>query len=141
MIVGLTHYPGGKLKICESVLMKVLAFEDSFDIEALLISGGVDITKLDLCQFRDSSDYLTRIAEFEPEVLMLDHFMPPYTGLQVLQNLVQAVEKGAKRPPKIIAISSASMANERMQQCGADLAIRKDLLATLEFWPRIMQAY
>ena len=117
--------------------MKVLAFEDSFDIEALLISGGVDITKLDLCQFRDSSDYLTRIAEFEPEVLMLDHFMPPYTGLQVLQSLIQEVEKGAKRPRKIIAISSASMANERMRQCGADLAIRKDLLATLEIWPRI----
>jgi len=117
--------------------MKVLAFEDSFDIEALLISGGVDIAKLNLCQYRDSSDYLTRIAEFEPEVLMLDHFMPPFTGLQVLQNLIQAVEKGAKRPEKIIAISSASMANERMRQCGADLAIRKDQLATLEFWPRI----
>ncbi len=115
--------------------MKVLAFEDSFDIEALLISGGVDITKLELHQFRDSSDHLTRIAEFKPEVLMLDHFMPPYTGLQVLQNLVQAVEKGAKRPPKIIAISSASMANQRMLQFGADLAIRKDLVATLDIWP------
>jgi CheY-like chemotaxis protein len=117
--------------------MKVLAFEDSFDIEALLISGGVDITKLELHQFRESSDHLARIADFEPEILMLDHFMPPYTGLQVLQNLVQAVEKGAKRPTKIIAISSASMANERMRQCGADLVIRKDLLATLDLWPRI----
>ena len=115
--------------------MKVLAFEDSFDIEALLISGGIDITQLELHQYRESSEHLARIAEFGPDVLMLDHFMPPYTGLQVLQNLVQAVEKGAKRPPKIIAISSASMANQRMLQFGADLAIRKDLLATLELWP------
>lgn len=117
--------------------MKVLAFEDSFDIEALLISGGVDIAKLDLCQFRDSSEHLARIVDFEPELLLLDHFMPPYTGLQVLQNLTQEVEMGAKRPMKIIAISSASMANERMRQCGADLVIRKDLLATLDLWPRI----
>ena len=137
MRVGLTHFHGGIIRSSERDLMRVLAFEDSFDIEALLISGGVDIAKLDLRQFRDSSDYLKRIADFEPEVLMLDHFMPPFTGLQVLQNLIRAVEKGAERPEKIIAISSASMANERMRQCGADLAIRKDRLATLEIWPRI----
>jgi CheY-like chemotaxis protein len=137
MILGLSRHHGGIIKSSERDLMRVLVFEDSFDIEALLTSGGVDIAKLDLRQFRDSSDYLTRIAEFEPEVLMLDHFMPPFTGLQVLQSLIQAVAKGAKRPEKIIAISSASMANERMRQCGADLAIRKDNLATLEIWPRI----
>jgi hypothetical protein len=33
--------------------MKVLAFEDSVDIEALLVSGGVDMTNVELKKYWD----------------------------------------------------------------------------------------
>ena len=44
--------------------MKVLAFEDSVDIEALLISGGVNLENIDFKQYWDSQNYLERISEY-----------------------------------------------------------------------------
>ena len=60
--------------------MKVLAFEDSVDIEALLISGGIDLSAIEFKQFWDSQNYLERISKFSPDILMLDHYMPPTRG-------------------------------------------------------------
>ena len=62
--------------------MKVLAFEDSVDIEALLISGGIDLSGFEFKQYWDSQNYLGRIAELSPDILMLDHYMPPTRGLE-----------------------------------------------------------
>ena len=53
--------------------MKVLAFEDSVDIEALLVSGGIDLSNIEIKQYWDSSDHLQRILDFDPDILMLDH--------------------------------------------------------------------
>ena len=72
--------------------MKVLAFEDSVDIEALLISGGVDISLIQFKQYWDSVNHLQRISEFAPDVLLLDHYMPPTKGLDVLKNLLKLIE-------------------------------------------------
>ena len=117
--------------------MKVLAFEDSFDIEALLISASVDMSSIEFKQLWNTENWLQEINQFMPEVLLLDHFIPPTKGLEVLQMLnLEAHHSRAQRPEQIIAMSSSSMANQRMLQFGADIGIVKMDLATLDIWPK-----
>ena len=111
--------------------MKVLAFEDSVDIEALLISGGIDLSAIEFKQFWDSQNYLERISKFSPDILMLDHYMPPTRGLDLLKNLLSS---DVSRPPTIIAMSSASMANNAMLNAGADIGIVKFSVPELDIW-------
>ena len=111
--------------------MKVLAFEDSVDIEALLVSGGIDFSNIIFKQYWDSENHLERISDFNPDVLMLDHYMPPTKGLDVLRNLLKSE---LERPKIVVAMSSASMANNAMLVAGADLGIVKFDIATLELW-------
>ena len=111
--------------------MKILAFEDSVDIEALLISGGVELSNLEFKQYWDSQNYLERISEFAPDILMLDHYMPPTRGLEVLKGLLAS---DVKRPETIVAMSSASMANNAMLNAGADIGIVKFSIHELEVW-------
>ncbi|MDP6869599.1 MAG: response regulator [Candidatus Poseidoniaceae archaeon] len=112
--------------------MKILIFEDSVDIEALLINGGVDVSQMEIKQYWESTDHLNIIDNFKPDVLLLDHYMPPTKGLQVLVNLNKSK---VTRPTTIIAISSASMANNSMLHNGADIGINKFDLPQLEMWP------
>jgi CheY-like chemotaxis protein len=111
--------------------MKVLAFEDSVDIEALLISGDVDIALIQFKQYWDSVNHLQRISEFAPDVLLLDHYMPPTKGLDVLKNLLKS---NVLRPKTIVAMSSASMANNAMLSVGADIGIVKFNIPKLDLW-------
>ena len=111
--------------------MKVLAFEDSVDIEALLISGGVDLEKIDFKQYWDSQNYLERISEYCPDILMLDHYMPPTRGLDVLKGVLAS---DIQRPGTIVAMSSASMANNAMLVAGADIGIVKFSIPKLDIW-------
>lgn len=111
--------------------MKILAFEDSVDIEALLMSGGVDLSKFEFKQYWDSQNYLERISKFAPEILMLDHYMPPTRGLDVLRELLAS---DVKRPDTIVAMSSASMANNAMLNAGADIGIVKFDISKLKIW-------
>ena len=116
--------------------MKVLAFEDGYEIEALLVSGSVDMTKIDFLQHWNSNNFLDAIKQFSPEVLLLDHFMPPTKGYDMLVALNDAVKrKEIRRPNKIIAMSSEQQANNEMLSIGADDGIIKFDLASLEFWP------
>ena len=116
--------------------MKVLAFEDGYDIEALLVSGSVDMTKIDFLQHWNSKDFLDVIKQFSPEVLLLDHFMPPTKGYDLLVALNDAAkQKEILRPNKIVAMSSEQRANDKMLSIGADQGIIKFDLASLEFWP------
>ena len=111
--------------------MKVLAFEDSVDIEALLVSGGIDFSNIIFKQYWDSENHLERISDFNPDVMMLEHYRPPTKGLDVLRNLlISELEK----PKIVVAMSSASMANNAMLVAGADLGIVKFDIATLELW-------
>jgi len=117
--------------------MKVLAFEDSFDVQSLLISGGVDITQIEFKQLWNTEDWLNEINLFNPDILLLDHFIPPTKGLEVLQLLnVEVANNGFERPSIIIAMSSSSMANQRMLQFGAEHGILKMKLPELDIWPR-----
>ena len=77
--------------------MKVLAFEDSFDVQSLLVSGGVDITKIEFKQLWNTENWLEEISRFDPDTLLLDHFIPPTKGLEVLQLLnVEVANNGFK---------------------------------------------
>ena len=117
--------------------MKVLAFEDSFDIQSLLVSGGVDIAQIEFRQLWNTEDWLNEISSYEPDILLLDHFIPPTKGLEVLQLLnIEVANNGFKRPATIIGMSSSSMANQRMIQFGAEHGILKMNLPEMDIWPR-----
>ncbi len=116
--------------------MKVLAFEDGFDISALLSSGGVDLSGVEIAQYWNSENHQKYIVEHDPDILLLDHFMPPFTGLQVLQQLNIDVAAGAKRPNVIVAMSSDERMNEQLLRFGADFAVIKFELASLKIWDR-----
>ncbi len=117
--------------------MRVLAFEDSYDIEALLNSGNVDTSQITLEQKWNSEDAVSVIKEFAPDILLLDQFMPPFKGLEVLRMLNDAVSaETVKRPDQIIAISSAGFANRAMLDAGADQGILKFNLANLDAWAK-----
>ena len=116
--------------------MRVLAFEDHVDIEALLLSGSVSMEALTFEQRWNSTDALQHIERVRPDVLLLDHFMLPMTGHQVLDALLNAVEAGTMdRPSTIVAMSSEPSCNEAMLKRGADLGIVKHRVVTLAFWP------
>ncbi|HIK79133.1 MAG TPA: hypothetical protein EYG04_07040 [Candidatus Poseidoniales archaeon] len=117
--------------------MRVLAFEDSFDIEAMLSSGGVNLEHINLLQKWTTDDALEIISDFSPDILLFDYFIPPYTGLEVLKSLNLAVKAGrVLRPQFIVAMSSEAGANQQMSQIGADFAIIKFNLATLSLWSK-----
>jgi len=67
--------------------------------------------------------------------LLLDHFMPPTKGYDLLVALNDAVKrKEIQRPSKIIAMSSDRQANNKMLSIGADEGIIKFDLASLGLW-------
>tara|TARA_B100000900_G_C20587180_1_gene720076 strand:- start:1195 stop:1584 length:390 start_codon:yes stop_codon:yes gene_type:complete len=113
--------------------VRVLAFEDHYDIEALLSAGGVQVENLLIEQRWNSSDAVERIRTFAPDVLLLDHYMPPLSGYQVLEALLAS---DVKRPRTVIAMSSASEKNEAMVRLGANRGIVKFDLAGLTLWPK-----
>ncbi len=117
--------------------MRVLAFEDGYDIEALLTAGGVDTATLTLEQRWNSLDALAHIEVFAPDVLLLDHFMPPRTGRAVLEALLTS---DVQRPATVIAMSSEASMNDAMVRAGADRGVVKFDLAALTVWDGHRQA-
>jgi chemotaxis response regulator CheB len=113
--------------------MRVLAFEDHYDIESILTAGGVKVGELVIKQNWNSNEALNHIQGFAPDVLLLDHYMPPETGLQVLESLLSS---DVNRPHTIIAMSSERSRNEDMVLLGANLGVVKFKLADLEIWPK-----
>ena len=117
--------------------MRVLAFEDSYDIEALLKAGNVDTSQITIEQKWNSKDAVTVINDFSPDILLLDQFMPPFKGSEVLRMLNDAVgAEELNRPDQIIGISSAGFANRAMLNDGADQAVLKFDIANLNIWPK-----
>ena len=113
--------------------MRVLAFDDHYDIEAILTAGGVNMDNLIFEQRWNSTDALEHIRDFAPEILLLDHYMPPLNGFQVLEMLLSS---DIKRPLTIIAMSSAANKNDDMVGLGADRGVVKFDLAELDVWPK-----
>lgn len=118
--------------------MRVLIFEDTYDIEAMLESAGVDLSHHLVLQRWNSNEPVEQIEKFAPDVVLLDFFLPPHTGLQVLKLLNKAVmEKRIDRPQHVIGISSEPPANELMKHEGADEVIVKFELHALAIWNEI----
>lgn len=118
---------------------RVMAFEDSVDISALLVSGGVDLTKFEFHQCWNTMNAIDKIREFSPDILLLDHFIPPIKGLEVLNLVNQNVgEEELNRPRKILGISSSDSANQNMLNAGADSASIKFKLAEHEVWRELL---
>ncbi len=117
--------------------MRVLAFEDGYDIEALLTAGGVNTATLTLEQRWNSLNALNHIEAFAPDVLLLDHFMPPSTGRAVLETLLAS---NVTRPATVVAMSSEATMNEAMVRLGADVGVVKFDLAALTVWDGHRQA-
>jgi DNA-binding response OmpR family regulator len=117
------------------VSMRVLAFEDSYDIEKILLEGGVDLSNWEILQYWNTMDCFERIDNFQPDLLLLDHYIPPVKGLEVLRGLLELVSSDKiQRPKLILGISSSSAANEAMVSAGADSSIGKFQLANHEVW-------
>ena len=115
--------------------MRVLAFEDTYDIEALLCSAKVDLTSVELLQRWDSSTPIQHMIKFNPDVVLLDYFMPPHTGLEVLRMINEAVEKKQMpRPSMVVGISSETKANQALAKEGADVCIIKFDMHHLSIW-------
>ncbi|MBH34836.1 MAG: hypothetical protein CMB74_05230 [Euryarchaeota archaeon] len=111
--------------------MRVLAFEDHYDIEAMLTAGGVDVERFVIEQRWNSSDALDHIHRFAPDVLLLDHYMPPLSGHQVLSALLSS---DVSRPTIVVAMSSDPTKNDAMVALGADIGVVKFDLAGLALW-------
>ena len=112
--------------------MRVLAFEDHYDIEAMLTAAGVDVKQLVIEQRWNSADALDHIHRFAPDVLLLDHYMPPQSGYLVLEALLASE---VPRPSTVVAMSSDPEKNNAMVALGADVGIVKFDLSSLDFWP------
>ena len=117
--------------------MRVLAFEDGADIALLLCEGGVEFNALTFEQHWNTNDAIAVIRTFAPDVLLLDHYIPPIQGLDVLRAVNLAVASvEILRPETIVGISSMAAANQKMLDEGANFGIIKSALATLPIWPR-----
>lgn len=117
--------------------MRVLAFEDGADIALLLCEGDVDFNALTFKQYWNTEDVIKKIRDFSPDILLLDHYIPPIRGLDVLRMVNAAVEiEELSRPEIIVGMSSMPAANHKMLEEGANHGIIKSALATLEIWPR-----
>tara|TARA_B110000444_G_C18851898_1_gene606488 strand:- start:17532 stop:17882 length:351 start_codon:yes stop_codon:yes gene_type:complete len=112
--------------------MRVLAFEDIYDMEAMFVSAGIDLSGVTFQQRWDSSDALEHIESFSPDVLLLDHFMAPLSGYEVLEKLL---ESQVMRPDIIVAMSSESSKNQAMVELGANYGTVKFNVTQLGIWP------
>ena len=98
---------------------RVLAFEDNTDIKQLLDEAGIAYGVFQ--QNWTSDNCVDAVAAFKPDVLLLDYYMPPSTGLQVLNALNAAVSAGKlERPTFVLGISSVAACNSKMLAAGAD---------------------
>lgn len=115
--------------------LKVMAFEDGYDIEAILISGGIELTEVEFIQHWDTSKALEQIREFQPNILLLDFYIPPKNGLEVLLETTKlSNSREITRPDIIVGMSSAMSKNEAMLSNGADYGILKWDIAKLPIW-------
>jgi len=115
----------------EASLVRVLAFEDHYDIQAMLTAGGVDVERFVIEQRWNSTEALDHIRRFQPDVLLLDHYMPPLSGHQVLSALLAS---DVPRPTTVVAMSSDSAKNDAMVRLGADIGVVKFDVAKLALW-------
>ena len=99
----------------------------------ILRPRGVNTDDLVLEKRWKSIEALDQIWRFQPDVLLLDHYMPPLSGHQVLSTLLAS---DVPRPTTFVTMSSDPGKNEAMVALGADVGIVKFDLASLDLWFR-----
>ena len=121
----------------DGATIRALAFEDSYDIESILSNGLETETyeRIHLVQEWTSEDFLEKIERFKPDVLLLDFYMPPHTGLMVLKKLNEAVREGRiERPKFVLGMSSEALCNQELSSEGTDASFEKWKIASWEGW-------
>jgi len=115
--------------------MRILVFEDTYDILEMVSNFAINLDNIEIKQYWDTTNSTKRIDDFGPDILLLDYYISPKSGLQVLQDLnIEISQKGIERPKKIIGISSSTTANSKFLQFGADESIIKFELNKLNIW-------
>jgi len=77
------------------------------------------------------------IRDYAPDVLLLDFYIPPKTGLAVLEALNAAVAEGSvARPPFVLGMSSVGRCNALLLAAGADAAFIKWEVPSWPGWAR-----
>jgi two-component system phosphate regulon response regulator PhoB len=115
--------------------MRILIFEDTYDILEIISNFKINTEKFVVKQYWNTKDSIKKIKQFNPDVLLLDYFIEPLTGLQVFQELNLAIKKNqVSRPNKVIGISSSPNANSKFLQAGLDDSIIKFELDKLDIW-------
>lgn len=142
VVSGATRACHGKTQMSSSGksdsanIIRVLAFEDGYDIKSILSCGlGETYERIQLEQEWTSEDFLEKIERFKPDVLLLDFYMPPHTGLVVLKKLNEAVQEGRiERPKFVLGMSSEALCNNQLTSEGADAAFEKWKIGSWEGW-------
>mmetsp|Transcript_22461 Transcript_22461/g.31432 ORF Transcript_22461/g.31432 Transcript_22461/m.31432 type:complete len:105 (+) Transcript_22461:468-782(+) len=99
---------------------------------------GVKIDQFESFNQQWRTDYAVEaVKEFKPDVLLLDYYIPPITGLKVLRALNEAIANNEiDRPRFIIGMSSVASCNNEMLKEGADFAFVKHEMTSWNAWPR-----
>jgi PleD family two-component response regulator len=115
---------------------RVLAFEDSYDIKQMLQNENVRVGHFE--QRWSSENAVEVLREFgRVDVLLLDFYLPPVTGLTVLQQVNEAVLSGSiDRPKHVLGMSSVSSCNEMLVAEGADDGFVKWDVGNWEGWAK-----
>ena len=115
---------------------RVLSFEDSYDIAEMLKTAEV---RMGHHEQRWSSENAVEVMRGfgRIDVLLLDFYLPPVTGLAVLQQVNEAVLAGLlERPKFVLGMSSVSSCNNRLIAAGADKGFVKWDIGDWEGWAR-----
>jgi CheY-like chemotaxis protein len=70
-----------------SALQKILVVEDSADIRIIVKLALGKVGGLDVCLCASGDEALKRVAEFQPQLILLDVMMPDMDGPTVLKHL------------------------------------------------------
>ncbi len=105
--------------------LKVLVIDDEESLRDIISSGLEAVHDCSVAVARDGESGLQQIAEFQPDVLLLDLLMPGIDGFQVLEALRS--DDQLPRPRRVIAMSALTDRDTmaRLRELGADAILPK----------------
>jgi CheY-like chemotaxis protein len=100
-----------------------------------VVSMFFELEGYNVVQAKDGREAITLLAEYVPDVILLDLMMPEVTGLEVVQHVRSM--KNLKDIP-VVVFTAAEMKEEELQAAGADRFITKPY--SLEGLRRVVRA-
>lgn len=110
----------------ETKLPKVFIVEDNADIREIyrlrFEAGGFEVVTAN-----DGLDFLTKVQEEKPDIILLDIMMPEMDGYSVLTSLKNNFENSEMKKIPIVAWSNLSEDNDVVKALsgGANIYLRK----------------